>query len=127
MPLTQIDGPPEAVLRQAREQIDSQAPIEERGNLLAVAQVLTRLRYNELGLLQIFGGSQAMIESPLIQEVLAERMHRAIASVLLRRFGTVPHDVLAQLKLILDDVKLDELTFWAGECPDLDSFRTRLS
>src|SRR5436190_22793920 len=28
VPLTQIDGPPEAVLRQAREQIDSQAPIE---------------------------------------------------------------------------------------------------
>jgi predicted transposase YdaD len=126
VPLTQFDGPPEPVLQQCRQRIDQQAPAEERANLLAVTQVLTRLRYNEPNLLTIFGGSRAMIESPLIQELLAERMHKAIGRVLTERFGTVLPEIGPALRAIQDETKLDELLGWAVRCPDLDAFRTRL-
>ena len=54
---------------------------------MAVCQVLTRLKYNEPQLLAIFGGKQIMIESPLIQEIVAERMHKDILGVLEARLG----------------------------------------
>src|SRR5205823_5733168 len=82
VPLTQFEGPPEPVLQQCRERIEQQAAIDERANLLVVTQVLTRLRYNDPQLLTILGGSRIMIESPLIQEIVArskqEAMHEAL-------------------------------------------------
>ena len=44
VPLAQYDGPPEALLQQCRERIDRDAPAAERPSLLAVSQVMTRLR-----------------------------------------------------------------------------------
>src|SRR5262245_46929133 len=71
-PLAQFDGPPEALIQECRERIDRQARPPERANLLAVTQVMARLRYNDPALLSLLGGSQAMIESPLIQELMAK-------------------------------------------------------
>jgi predicted transposase YdaD len=131
VPLTQFDGPPEPVLQQCRQRIDQQAPADERANLLAVAQVLTRLRYNDLGLLAIFGGSQAMIESPLIDEIVnkakCEARRASILDFLAGRFGPVPPEVAAALQAIEDEARLRGLAGWAGQCPDLDAFRARLS
>ncbi len=67
VPLAQTTETPEVLVRQCRERIDQQAGPQERDNLLAVTQVMTRLRYNDLSLLTILGGRQAMIESPLLQ------------------------------------------------------------
>lgn len=44
VPLTRFDGPPELVLQRCREIIDQQASPDEHVNLLAVTQVLARLR-----------------------------------------------------------------------------------
>jgi hypothetical protein len=44
VPLTRFTGPPEVLLQECRQRIDAQAPAEERDNLLAVTQVMTRLR-----------------------------------------------------------------------------------
>src|SRR5919198_6056424 len=93
VPLAQSDQPPEVLLRACRERIDRLAAAAEHANLLAVAQVLARLRYNDPGILSIFGGRQAMIESPLIQELMAERGHKYIMRVLEERFGSVPQDI----------------------------------
>jgi hypothetical protein len=90
VPLTRMTAPPENVLAECRRQIDANAPAHEHANLLAVAQVLARLRYNKASPLKLFGGKQTMIESPLIQELMSERMHKAITSVLEARFGHVP-------------------------------------
>ena len=74
VPLTRLNAPPEIVLQQCRQRIDDQAPPIERANLLAITQVMTRLRYNDPGLLSLFGGKQTMIESPLIQELVDEKL-----------------------------------------------------
>ena len=58
--------------QQCRAQIDEEAPPEKRENLLAVTQVLEGSRYNEVGLFQLLGGRNAMIESPVLQELKAE-------------------------------------------------------
>src|SRR5947209_137310 len=69
VPLTNHTEPPESILQLCRERIDQEAAPEERIKLLAVTQVMTRLRYDDPRLLSILGGGQIMIESPLIQEV----------------------------------------------------------
>jgi hypothetical protein len=127
VPLTRFDGPPEPVLEECRRRIDQQAPPDEQANLLAVTQVLAFLRYNDRQLLSIFGGSPAMIESPLIRELMAERMHKVISRILTDRFGSVSPEISAGLRAVTEDNQLDELAVWAGRCPDLDAFNSRLS
>ena len=130
VPLAQSDQPPEVLLRACRERIDRLAAADEHANLLAVAQALARLRYNDPGILSIFGGRQAMIESPLIQELMqevaAERVHKAILRFLAARFGSVPPEVEAAVRAVQDESRLDNLVDWAALCPDLEAFRTRL-
>jgi hypothetical protein len=126
VPLTQFAGPPEPILQLCRERIDQRARPEERDNLLAVSQIMTRLRYNDAGLLAILGGSRVMIESPLIQELWATKMHKVIERALAARFGTVPAEILAALQPISDEKRLDDLHEWAIRCPDLEAFRTKL-
>jgi hypothetical protein len=131
IPLTHFDDPPEIVLQQCRQRIDQQSSGPERANLLAVSQVLTRLRYNDPGLLAIFGGSQVMIESPLIEEIVnrakSEARHEDILRFLKGRFDSVPQEIITAVQLIVDNVKLEDLVDWAARCPNLDAFRSRLS
>jgi hypothetical protein len=114
--------PPETILERCRAAIDQHASPEERVNLLAVTQVMTRLRYNDPKLLSILGGSQIMIESPLIQEV----RHRDILMVLRMRFASVPHDIESALQGIYDPSKVDELLQLAASCPDIETFRAHI-
>jgi hypothetical protein len=66
-----------------------------------------------------------MIESPLIQELLAERIHKVIL-ILETRFGPVPQDIASALTAILDDKTLDNLIGTTAPCRDLGAFRVRL-
>lgn len=127
VPLAQINGPPDPIFQQCRDLIDRHAPPHAQANLLAVTQVLAKLRYNDPRLLTILGGRKAMIESPLIQELVAEARHRDIVRFLRARFGAVPPDLGAALQSVQDETKLDELVDWASRCPGLDEFRTRLN
>jgi hypothetical protein len=72
-----------------------------------------------------------MIESPLLQELLAETKRETMKQTLLRllaaRFGSVPQDITAALQAIPDRPQLEELIDWAARCPDLEAFRTRLT
>ena len=52
-----------------RARIDAEAPPGEHENLLAVPQVLAGLRYNDPRLFELLGGRDAMIESPVLQEL----------------------------------------------------------
>jgi hypothetical protein len=88
---------------------------------------MTWLRYNDRNLLALLGGGRAVIESPLIQELMAERMRKDVIRVLSARFGTVPQDVIAGLQGVPDEAGLDERMDWAACCPDLEAFRTRLA
>jgi hypothetical protein len=130
VPLSHFSGPPEPLLQQCRERIDRQAAPDERANLLAVTQVMTSLRYNDRRLRTIFGGRQAMIESPVLQELIAEReaetRREDILMILTTRFGPPAEDVRAALQTIEGKSKLDELVRSAASCPDLEAFRARL-
>jgi hypothetical protein len=126
-PLTHFDGPPEPLLQECRDRILGHAPASEQANLLAVTQVMTRLRYNDRSLMALLGGGRTVIESPLIQELWAERLHNIIVRVLTARLGPVPQDLVAALQSVQDDAALEDLVEWAARCPDLEAFRARLA
>jgi hypothetical protein len=124
--LMHFDGPPEAFLGRCAEKIEREAIPQERADLLAVAQVLTGLRFPDLDLIALFGGKKSMIESPLLQKMLAERIHDLIFDSLKARFGTIPRDVARHLRAIIDDKKLRELNQVANNCPSMEAFREAL-
>jgi predicted transposase YdaD len=135
LPLTEFDTAPEVLLQQCRERIDRDAPKELRENLLAVTQVMTKLRYNDRGLLAILGGQKVMIESPLIREIVAEATAKAevrskreaLLAFLRARFGPLPRELRADLKAITDRRTLTELVTLAGKCSDLKEFQSAVS
>ncbi len=71
-----------------------------------------------------------MIESPLIQEMMAkkavETRHKDILRVLARRFGPVPEQLGVAVRAVHDESKLEELLDEAASCLDLESFQKRL-
>ncbi len=131
VPLTHFDGPPEPIFQQCRARIDEEAPPEERENLLVVTQVLAGLRYNEVERFQLLGGRNAMIESPVLQELKAEWTReaklRTLVDVLVARFGPQAEEIATQLETIADDARLKELVKLAAVCSDLPSFRKELA
>jgi hypothetical protein len=134
VPLSHFEGPPEPIFRQCRNRIDEEAAADERENLLAVTQVLAGLRYNERGLFQVLGGRDAMIESPVLQELKAEwtreaalqTRRRVIVDILVARFGLQAEDLATRLETNADDGNLKELIKYAAVCPDLESFQRGL-
>ena len=67
-----------------------------------------------------------LMESPLIQELMAKRGHRYILKYLSLRLGPVPRDVTERIEGIMDDQKLDELTEISATCADWDELRAKL-
>jgi len=131
VPLAQFDGPPEPIVRECRARIDRDAPPNEHENLLAVTQLLSRLRYDDAKLLQILGGRRAMIESPLLQELKAEWTREttieALIEILVARFGSKAQALETELKAVGDEARLKELLKHAATCRTLSSFRKELS
>jgi hypothetical protein len=71
-------------------------------------------------------GKKAMIESPLIREMVAEGRHKDILRFLRNRFGPVPPELEAEVRSILDETVLDAAIDLATFCPDLEQFRAEL-
>jgi hypothetical protein len=126
VPLMHFDGPPEALLERCAEKIEREAHAKDRADLLVVSQVLAGLRFPDPELLTLLGGKQAMIESPVLQKIIAETTHEYILDLLKDRFGTVPRDVIRHLRQITDEQKLRRLLLLASKCPDLAAFREAL-
>ncbi|HZW34495.1 MAG TPA: hypothetical protein VFF52_27470 [Isosphaeraceae bacterium] len=137
VPLTQFDGPPEPIVSRCRARIDQETAPPERENLLTVTQFLLKLRYNETTLLErlrnLLGGRQAMILSPLYQEIVEEAKREGsmearqqdILEILEDRFGPAANDLEVELKAVPFD-RLKELIRFAGKCNSLAEFRERL-
>jgi predicted transposase YdaD len=138
VPLTRFEGRPEPIFRECRDRIDRDAPPEEHDNLLAVLQVFARLKYNDSKLFQLLGRRQAMIESPILQELRAEwtnegeirgaleTKRRYILKCLEARFGVTASELEPKLKEI-DEDHLDDILKLAATCRSLASFRKKLS
>ncbi|MFI5459027.1 MAG: hypothetical protein ACHRXM_26660 [Isosphaerales bacterium] len=138
VPLADFEGPPEQVVRRCRDRIDRDARPGEHENLLAVTQFLLGLRYNDLTLRErlaaLLGGRQAMIESPILQEIIADNTRKTatetrqkdILNVLVARFGDMAETLEDELKAV-DVNRLDALVKLAAKCRSLASFRKQLS
>jgi hypothetical protein len=126
VPLMQFDGLPETLLERCAHKIERQAHPKDRGDLLAVAQVMTELRFPDPELLKLLGGQKTMFESPLLQKIRAETIQEVIFDALKERFGTIPRDVSKHMREIIDEKKLRKLNLVAIKCRDLAAFREAL-
>lgn len=130
VPLTKMEGPVSTILGECRRIIDAKAKVEEHDNLLAVTQVLMSLVHNDTALYAILGVEEAMIESPLLNDLIAEkvaeRMQKTLLGLLEARFGPVPADLVQRVKEVPNADRLDQLTKQAGTCSDLGAFRRDL-
>jgi hypothetical protein len=110
--------------------IDEKAKPEEHRNLLAVTQVLMDLVHYDAPLYAIFGGKEAMIDSPLlkerIDEKVAEGRQQDVLEFLEARFGLVPLEVVQRIKEVTSADHLSLLIKQAARCPDLEAFRQAL-
>jgi hypothetical protein len=67
-----------------------------------------------------------MIESPLIQEIIAESRQSTIVLVLIERFGPEAESIREHLKCCRDANALKELLLEALRCVELANFRAKL-
>jgi hypothetical protein len=130
LPLMQHSSEPQRILQHCAEIIREKASPNERPNLLAVTQVLASLRYNDPVLFQILGGRNAMIESPLLDEITAEGVAKgkteALISFLSARFGALPPVLERRVHGLRDVAHLDRLIQVAARCIDLADFDRQL-
>ncbi len=124
--LMDFDGPQEALLERCAEKIQREAHPNDRADLLAVSQVLAGLRFPTPDLLTVLGGEKPMIESPVLQQLIAKNLHEAIEEALKARFGSVPRDVTRLLHEILHEKRLKKLNGIAAKCADIEAFREAL-
>ena len=126
VPLTKSRKKPETLLRECRERIEESGTLSQQSNLLAVTQVLAGLRYSDPALMALLGGSKAMLDSPVLRNLIASRRHQDIERFLLTRFPEIPLEITEPLKKIVSDEKLDRLVSLAGKCKSLEEFREAL-
>jgi hypothetical protein len=67
-----------------------------------------------------------MIESPVLQEFIAETKQKYIIDVLTARFGPAAEPFAEELKTIADD-RLDQILKFAATCRSRTSFRKQLA
>jgi predicted transposase YdaD len=129
VPLADFEGAPESLLRRCRERLDREGGAQ-RANLLAVTQVLARLRFPQEELLNILGGSRVMQESPLIRDLIEETSRETkredILVVLRARFKEVGEEIVTGLHAIRKARQLDPLVEQAGACDTLEAFQEAL-
>jgi hypothetical protein len=111
----------------------------DQAGLIAVTQILAGLAFPDRRFLDLFGGAEMMIESPVldeVKEILRKRyeaefttrtLQRVVAEALETRFGPVPAERLAPLIAIADEAKLRELHRLAITCADVDAFIAALA
>jgi hypothetical protein len=131
IPLTKFDGPPERILQQCKDVIEAKTTDGEQKNLLAVTEILAGLRFDEKMLEAMFRGAKTMIESPILQKWLHEGEVKTRQTILLEtvedRFGPIPADISASVRVVQDEARLKLLNRAANTCDSLDAFRLALT
>jgi hypothetical protein len=130
VPLTRTTQTPEELMARCRDRLVQLPNQTDRAGLMAVTQILAGLAFPDKRFLDLFGGAEAMIESPVLDEVkeilrkrvVLETMRDTIRAALEARFKTVPADRVAPLQAVADEARLRELVRLAATCPDLDAF-----
>jgi predicted transposase YdaD len=127
--LAHFEGPPEVLLQRCRDRIDREGGAQ-RANLLAVTQVYAKLHFDKPEWLEILGGRKAMMQSPLIQEIVSESERtgqvKAILHLLQKKFGPAGPSISAGLAQVKEEEKLLGLLVHATNCASLQDFDKRL-
>ena len=74
-----------------------------------------------------FGIEVPKKEPVVLEKDAAKEWHNGILRILAVRFGAVPADIKPNLEKNAFKTDLESLAAWAGDCPDLESFRQKLS
>ena len=143
VPLTKTSLPPESLMTRCRDRLTHVADPTDRAGLMAVTQILAGLAFPDRRFLDLFGGAEVMIESPVLDEVKeilrkryeAEGAAKAtvqtsrahVVAALETRFGSVAADRIAALNTVTDETQLRTLFQLAMTCPDVDAFITGLT
>jgi hypothetical protein len=143
VPLARTTQSPEELMARCRDRLAGVGDATDRAGLIAVTQILAGLAFPDKRFLDLFGGAQAMIESPVLDEVkeilrkqyeaegvakgAVRATRQAVLTALEARFGSLAADRVASLSGITDEAKLKELHRLAITCPDLDTFVSALS
>ena len=129
--LMRIDGPPEPVLQQCKDVIEAKTSGGEQENIRFVTEILAGLRFDKAMLRRLFRKGSPMFESPVLIELLEERDVKTLQGLLLkkieRRYGTVPPDISATLRLVTDPPRLESILDAVYASTSLDNFRTQLT
>lgn len=129
--LMRIDGPPEPVLQQCKDVIEAKTSGGEQENIRFVTEILAGLRYDKAMLRRLFRKGSPMFESPVLIELFEERDVKTRRGVLLEiletRFGPVPSDVSAAIRVVDDITHLKGLQVHAVRASSIDNFRTQLT
>ena len=96
VPLSYLSTKPEPLLKECRKRIDQQAPPGQHEALLAVTQFLARLRFDARVLAEIFGGVDAMLELPFLDEILEKKAEERAERKVEQRIGPIVAQKVAQ-------------------------------
>jgi hypothetical protein len=126
VPLAHTTDTPEALMKRCRDRLATVADPKDRAGLMAVTQILAGLAFPDKRFLDLFGGAQAMIESPVldeVKEILRNRtLREAVVGALEARFGSVPAARLAGLNTVTNEARLRALLGVAATCLNVDAF-----
>jgi len=130
VPLAHTTQTPEVLMKRCRDRLASVPDPSDRAGLMVVTQILAGLAFPDNRFLDLFGGAQAMIESPVLDEVkqliLVRALQEYVVDVLEARFGSIPKDRVLPLQTILDENRLRAMHRLAATCPDIEAFVTGL-
>jgi hypothetical protein len=119
---------PERVLARCISRIKRESKASQQGDMLAISEVMTSLRFPNSELLALFSGEKKMIlDTPVTRKWKAWGAHELIVDTLQERFGKLPEDVDALIRTIVEEKKLKRLNRTANKCADLDAFRKVLT
>jgi len=126
VPLAHTMQIPEVLMKRCRDRLAVVPDPTDRAGLMAVTQILAGLAFPDKRFLDLFGGAQAMIESPVldeVKEILRARSRREdIVAVLESHFGGVSPDRVATLDKGKVEARLRALLRLAATCPDIEAF-----
>ena len=128
--LARSDQPAEVLVARCVDRIREVPNETKRAALLAVTEILAGLAYPTQRFPNLFGGTQPMLESPIIDEALEfirlRTIREDVRDVLESRFGPVESDRLARMRIIQDGDRLKELIRFVGKCSTPEAFLEEL-
>ena len=128
--LARSDQPAEVLVARCVDRIREVPNETKRAALLAVTEILAGLAYPTQRFPNLFGGTQPMLESPIIDEAIEfvrlRTIRENVRDVLETRFGPIASEQLAHMRIIQDGDRLKELIRFASKCPTLEAFLEEL-